>query len=180
MECSKGRVTRLPMSMPITPITIFWSCGLRPGAMGIGLFGIFMIWLAFRISKVWRKTLAGASEFDRLLAQAATIAIGLLIAHSLVDYPLRTGAMMAILAFSCALLVEPLVGSEAGMGMPAERGRTEGKRQNGGTILPETSIAAGRSAGSSAVRRGVKEVSSPPRQPGRSWGEGVNWPKEWD
>jgi hypothetical protein len=34
--------------------------------------------------------------------------IALLAAHSLVDYPLRTGAMMAIMAFACALLIAPL------------------------------------------------------------------------
>ncbi len=33
--------------------------------------------------------------------------VGLLIAHSVVDYPLRTGAMMAVFAFACALLTEP-------------------------------------------------------------------------
>jgi hypothetical protein len=39
--------------------------------------------------------------------QSATVIIALLMAHSLVDYPLRTAALMALIAFSCALLAEP-------------------------------------------------------------------------
>ena len=45
------------------------------------------------------------------MARAGTLVVALIVAHSFVDYPLRTGAMMAILAFACGLLVAPLSGS---------------------------------------------------------------------
>ena len=40
--------------------------------------------------------------------KAATLVLVLFAAHSLVDYPLRTAAIMAVSAFSCGLLVAPL------------------------------------------------------------------------
>ena len=39
---------------------------------------------------------------------AATIVAALILLHSFVDYPLRTGAMMAMLAFACALMLDPV------------------------------------------------------------------------
>jgi hypothetical protein len=42
------------------------------------------------------------------MARAATISVGLLIAHALVDYALRTDALLAFFAFANALLVPPL------------------------------------------------------------------------
>ena len=63
--------------------------------------------------EIWRSAPArGASELDWTLARAATIVVALLVAHSFVDYPLRTGAMMAVMAFACALLIEPPLGAE--------------------------------------------------------------------
>jgi O-antigen ligase len=163
----------------------FLELWLETGTMGIGLFGIFMVWLAFRIFKVWRKTLAGANEFDRLLAQAATLAIVLLIAHSSVDYPLRTGAMMAILALSCALLVEPLGSQEGQMRVPAERSRPRESRRaseprNRWEDLPEPSSADPPSTSWSDASTQGRGIPSPRGQrPGPSWGGNVNWPKEW-
>jgi O-antigen ligase len=162
----------------------FLELWLETGAMGIALFGIFMVWLGFRISKVWRKTLAGAGEFDRLLAQAAALAIVLLIAHSSVDYPLRTGAMMAILALSCALLVEPLGGQEGQMRVPAEGSPPKEPRRareprSRWEDLPEPSFDDQASASRFDPSTQGRGLSSPRGQPGHSWGKNVNWPKEW-
>ncbi len=57
---------------------------------------------------LWWKPWPAAGQIDRSLARAASIAIVLLLAHSLVDYPLRTTAMMTLAAFLCALMVQPL------------------------------------------------------------------------
>ena len=90
---------------------------LETGVLGLVLMGLFAVWLVRRSVAIWRSTPPdGASDLDWSLARAATIVIGLIIAHSFVDYPLRTGAMMAIMAFACALLIEPPVGAEAGTG----------------------------------------------------------------
>ena len=99
---------------------------LETGLAGLILMGVFASWLASRAVKAWWKAPFGASEIDRSLAQAATIVVGLIVAHSLVDYPLRTGAMMAIMAFACALMLDPLIVVEHRSAMDA---RHEGARQ---------------------------------------------------
>jgi hypothetical protein len=63
---------------------------------------------------VWRPDPgSGMLEIDRNLARAATMVAALLVAHSFVDYPLRTGAMMAMMAFACALLLQQPIGAES-------------------------------------------------------------------
>ncbi len=86
----------------------FLEIWLETGGVGVVLMGLFALWLAYRFAKAWRRGFPGAQEIDRVLARAATVVIVLLLAHSLLDYPLRTAAMMTVFAFACALLVEPL------------------------------------------------------------------------
>ena len=75
---------------------------LNAGAMGLVLVGMFVVWLVLRSIEIWRSAPPeGASELDWTLARAATIVVALLVVHSLLDYPLRTGAMMAVMAFAC-------------------------------------------------------------------------------
>ena len=85
---------------------------LETGVLGLALIGLFVIWLVRRSVEIWRSAPAsGASQLDWSLVRAATIVPVLIVAHSLVDFPLRTGAMMAVMAFACALLIEPPVGA---------------------------------------------------------------------
>jgi len=86
----------------------FLELTLENGAVGAILVALFAIWFVMGSEKIWRRPLENIRPIDVLLARAATIAIALIIAHSFFDYPLRTGAMMAVFAFSCALLIEPL------------------------------------------------------------------------
>src|SRR3984957_2354719 len=81
---------------------------LETGIFGIALMGAFAVWFVSRVVKIWRYGSVGANEFDRSLARAATIAVALIVTHSFLDYPLRTAAMTAILAFACGLMVETL------------------------------------------------------------------------
>jgi O-antigen ligase len=85
----------------------FLEMWLETGVIGLILLGIFIIWLINRSLEIWRKSQAVEFGVDQALSRASTVIIALLLAHSLVDYPLRTGALMAVFAFSCALLVEP-------------------------------------------------------------------------
>jgi hypothetical protein len=94
------------------------------------------------------------------------------MAHSLADYPLRTDAMMAIFAFSCALLVEPLAGRQE-----------SGKAVVGATRRKASAAAEQRAATATAVSKGPRPASSgaetlPQHLQGR-WGEDVDWPAEW-
>jgi O-antigen ligase len=85
----------------------FLELWLEAGIAGPVLIGAFAIWFVLRSAKVWRPSHREGLEIDGSLVRAASLIIALLLAHSVVDYPLRTGAMVAILAFACALLIDP-------------------------------------------------------------------------
>jgi O-antigen ligase len=74
---------------------------LETGLLGIALIMLFLAWWTRRALSIWR-----AEERDHF-ALAATIASGVILAHSLVDYPLRTAAIGAVFAACCALMAEP-------------------------------------------------------------------------
>jgi O-antigen ligase len=87
---------------------------LEAGVAGAGLAGLFAVWLTLRSVAIWRREpCCGMLEIDRHLGRAGTMVVALLAAHSFVDYPLRTGAMMAMMAFACALLLQQPVGAES-------------------------------------------------------------------
>ena len=72
-------------------------------AMELGLPGILLIlaffaWWGRRLAQIWSSNLS--SPFDR----AATIASAAILAHSVVDYPLRTSAMAAVFAMCIGIL----------------------------------------------------------------------------
>jgi O-antigen ligase len=80
---------------------------LETGVVGPLLLCVFLYWLVRRAARAWGPSESGAAAIDQSLRRAAILLIALLFCHSLVDYPLRTGAMMAMLAFACALLIDP-------------------------------------------------------------------------
>lgn len=82
---------------------------LELGLPGILLVLLFLGWWAVMSAAVWR--MAGAGPFSR----AASIASATILAHSAVDFPLRTAAISACLAACCALLVDRR--SSAGKGL---------------------------------------------------------------
>lgn len=82
----------------------FLELWLEAGVLGAAILLAFAAWFAVSTYRAWRS--AFGSRLDRSLAQSASVVVALLVAHSLVDYPLRTGALMALMAFSCALLTE--------------------------------------------------------------------------
>jgi O-antigen ligase len=74
---------------------------LETGVPGLALLLLFLIWWARRTAAIWR-----AEEAD-YHARAATVATAAIMAHSLVDYPLRTAAISVLFAIACALMAEP-------------------------------------------------------------------------
>jgi O-antigen ligase len=133
---------------------------LEGGVVGLGLGAAFLAWLAVRSLQVWRRTAPGR-EIDLSLMRAATVLIALIVAHSLVDYPLRTGAMMAIMAFACGLLVAPPPGEED---YEAVAGRRRG-------------VVATARKGPEKVRRPANAPIS--QHPSERWGSDIEWPEEW-
>jgi hypothetical protein len=77
---------------------------LETGIMGLGLLVAFLFWFATRIYSVWAGPIRSDHNLQITLQRSATLIILLLLAHSLVDYPLRTTALSSILVFFCAVL----------------------------------------------------------------------------
>jgi O-antigen ligase len=141
----------------------FLELWLEAGLLGLALMAVFAVWFVSKSISVWGASYDDTPPCNRSLARAATIMIGLLIAHSLLDYPLRTGAMMAILAFACALLVEP----------PAPSGGTVAEQEN----AAEHSAPTG--SGLMPPTRHEDGFEQRPRVAGQRWGENIEWPEEW-
>ena len=74
---------------------------LEGGAGAAVLLGAFFLWYANRTFYVWRW---GGNSLDDLLPRAASLVIALLLIHSLVDYPLRSTALMCVFAVACGLM----------------------------------------------------------------------------
>lgn len=91
----------------------FLEAWFETGIIGPILLGLFLVWLARKAIMAWAAPDAGPLPVDRPLAQASILVIFLLLVHSLVDYPLRAGAMMAIFAFCCGVLIDPPPASAA-------------------------------------------------------------------
>jgi O-antigen ligase len=73
---------------------------LELGIAGLLLILAFIAWWAMALVRVWRSEVPGAA-----IARAGSVAIGAVLLHSIVDYPLRTSAIAAVVALACALLV---------------------------------------------------------------------------
>lgn len=74
---------------------------LETGVFGLAALGAFVWWWIARAGVVWRA--AARNPY----AQAATILVGAILVHSVVDYPLRTVADSSLFAVACALIVRP-------------------------------------------------------------------------
>lgn len=82
---------------------------LEAGWPGAALLIAFLVWFGRRSWAAWR---AGTSR-ERDLQRAASVGILMMLAHSVVDYPLRTAAIAVLFAVCVALLEKA--------GQPSER-----------------------------------------------------------
>lgn len=73
---------------------------LESGWFGIALLIVFLVWFGKRTWSAWR----GSSSPTRNLQRASTVALGVVLLHSAVDYPLRTVTAMTLFAMCCAIL----------------------------------------------------------------------------
>lgn len=80
---------------------------LETGIFGLLLMAVFGVWFVMAAIRVWRPVQDRVRGINQALAQAGSLVIVLLIAHSAVDYPLRTSGLLALFAFACALLIPP-------------------------------------------------------------------------
>ena len=80
---------------------------LEGGLPALLLLILFLGWLAGRTLALWRAAPREGRALDLVLARAGTIAAWLLLAHSLIDYPLRTTALMGVFALASGLAAAP-------------------------------------------------------------------------
>jgi O-antigen ligase len=73
---------------------------LETGWLGAGLLALFLVWFGCRAWSAW----TGGAGAQRDLQRASTVAIAVVLLHSVVDYPLRTETMATIFAMCCAIL----------------------------------------------------------------------------
>ena len=144
---------------------------LESGVLGIALMLVFALWLLRKIIKVWRKSGdLEAQDIDIAMMKAATISLCLLAAHSFVDYPLRTGAMMVLAAFCCGLLIPPprgLIRSER-----ASRSQTP-------TATMSTQEVGGFKKGPLQDRPQVHAAPAKAVRPRQLWQTDKQWPESW-
>ncbi len=86
---------------------------LELGAAGLLLLLGFLYWWGRRSYLAWTRDFEGAA-----LARAGSVMIGIVLVHSIVDYPIRTAAIVAVFAMGCALMVPPA--PRRGSAEPAE------------------------------------------------------------
>ena len=81
---------------------------LETGVVG-AVFGFaFLAWFGWRARAIWVKAQPAKDHQLALLERASSLAVALLLFHSLVDYPLRTTALSAVFAFFCGILAAPI------------------------------------------------------------------------
>ena len=73
---------------------------LELGLPGLLLLVGFLIWWFRRARQAWKIDLRGSN-----VARAGSVIVGIVLLHSLVDFPVRTSAIAAIVAVACASLV---------------------------------------------------------------------------
>jgi len=148
---------------------------LEAGIFGIALMAAFAALFVARAAKIWRYGPIGTNEFDRTLARAATIAVALIIAHSFLDYPLRTAAMTAIFAFACGLTVETL-GADNRTKERRARPAFDAIAQG---VAPRLAASPAVAAPPAIAGQEAALRSNPPRQRAARWGDDVEWPEAW-
>jgi len=127
---------------------------LETGLIGAVLLALFLIWFINRAVRVWRQPLDD-DQLDGLLQRAASVAIALLLLHSLLDYPLRTTSNAVMFAFACALL---LPAPQARMRAPVRQLEPSRRRSESSSAIPA--------------------VAPAPATPWKS-GTEVQWPDAW-
>ncbi len=84
---------------------------LELGLPGVALAVAFAIWLVIAAAQSWFST---ESDLGARLRRAASLGVILILAHSFVDYPLRSAAMAGVFGMLLALLMPQPVRTENG------------------------------------------------------------------
>lgn len=95
---------------------------METGIPGLVMLAFALVWLARRLIVLFWSDPSLWHPRGHLLSSAVGIFVVLLLAHSLVDYPLRTGALACVFALGCGILARPIGFGESWAAVPlAER-----------------------------------------------------------
>lgn len=74
---------------------------METGLLGVLLLASFLLWLTYKAIKIWM-----GDTKSRLgpLRQASVLALFVVLLHSFVDYPVRTGTISVLCAICLALM----------------------------------------------------------------------------
>lgn len=75
---------------------------LETGVLGLVVLALFVLWFGWTALRFWRAERPWGLE--TLLGAGASLTILLLMAHSAVDYPLRTTALSVLFAYACGCM----------------------------------------------------------------------------
>ena len=144
---------------------------LEAGVVAGILLAVFAVWFGRRALAVWRRQ-AGGFDIDHALARAASLIVLLIGLHSLVDYPLRTSAMMAVTAIACALMSPAPWDDNLADAEFSRRSRRRRRAKPDVRSVPETTTII--AAGEARARR-----HPPPNQPAVHPAAPEHWPAAW-
>ena len=97
---------------------------IEGGAPAAAIAVAFVVWLTVGAAQSWSRRMRRGSALDAALQRAATILLALLLLHSIVDYPLRSTALMTLFALASGLLVHPLEGRRVATPEDSKRRRS--------------------------------------------------------
>ena len=80
---------------------------IEGGLPALALMLVFLCWFAWAARNAWR-----GGQSTGPVARAASLVIVFLLLHSLVDYPLRTPAVLCLFALACGLMLPPRAARE--------------------------------------------------------------------
>lgn len=109
---------------------------METGIPGLVLLAFALAWIGRQLSVILFFGRQTWQPRGHLLSAAAGIAVVLLLAHSLVDYPLRTGALASVFALGCGILARPI-----GLGAAAEQ-QSDTKLEEPATVPEPASPAS--------------------------------------
>ncbi|MGD0636225.1 MAG: O-antigen ligase family protein [Beijerinckiaceae bacterium] len=94
---------------------------LETGVFGLAWAGAFIFWWGRQIRRNWGPHPESVGPVELILSRSGVIVVGLLLLHSLVDYPLRTQTLAVVMAMACALMLKPFA-ANVWWAAPAHRG----------------------------------------------------------
>lgn len=156
----------------------FIEYALESGICGLALVVAAALLLGGKLIAAWRSDTEGSNDFDVILQRSSGLVLILVAVHSAFDYPLRTSAMMAVMAIAAGLLMTRGslrdAPSESAIRTAHASGHSPEEAQP-----PFRALAALPGSWPTAPLSDPARLSGATTRAGKAWGEEIAWPKEW-